>query len=75
MRKILKSSPPPVPNFTSTKVVKLRRKVKASQSAFGAILNVGKAKVAAWENGIRKPRGPEARLLDIVDRKGLEILF
>lgn len=75
MRKTLKNSPPPVPGYTRTKVMKIRRRTKASRTAFGTLLNVGTAKVVAWENGTAKPRGPEGRLLDIVDRKGIQILF
>ncbi|HEX6957285.1 MAG TPA: DNA-binding transcriptional regulator [Ferrovibrio sp.] len=65
---------PPVPEYSSTQVVKIRRKTKASQGVFAAFLNVGKSTVAAWEQGTKKPSGPAARLLDIVDRKGLDAI-
>lgn len=41
---------------------------------FAAFLNVGKTTVAAWEQGSKKPSGPAAKLLDLVDRKGLDAL-
>ncbi len=64
---------PPVPEFTSTQVTKIRRKVKASQAVFGAFMNVRKSTVAAW-NRDQKPSGAAAKLLDLIDRKGLEAL-
>ena len=66
---------PPVPSFTRTRVRSIRRKAMCSQSAFGILLNVGKPTVVAWEQGSKKPRGPAARLLDMIDRKGIEALL
>jgi len=65
---------PPVPDYTARDVKRIRTKAKASQGAFAGFLNVGKTTVAAWEQGTKKPSGPAARLLDIVERKGLEVL-
>lgn len=65
---------PPVPDYTGAQVAKIRRKTRASQAVFGAVLNVGKSTVAAWEQGTKKPSGAAARLLEIVDRKGLDAL-
>ena len=68
-------SVPPIRNYTRTQVTKIRRKAKCSQAAFGIFLNVGKSNVVAWEQGTTKPRGPAARLLDIIDRKGIQALL
>jgi len=65
---------PPVPDYTGAQVAKIRRKTRASQAVFGAVLNVGKSTVAAWEQGTKKPSAAAARLLEIVDRKGLDAL-
>jgi putative transcriptional regulator len=65
---------PPVRDYTGAQVVKIRRSVKASQAVFAAFLNVGKSTVAAWEQGTKKPSGAAARLLDIVERKGLDAI-
>jgi len=40
---------------------------------FAAVLNVGKATVAAWEQGGEEPSGPSLKLLDAVERKGLPV--
>ncbi len=68
-------SAPLVPNFSRTRICSIRRRAKWSQSTFGILLNVGKPMVVAWEKGSKKPRGPAARLLDMLDRKGIEALF
>jgi putative transcriptional regulator len=48
--------------------------VLASQAVFAAFLNVGKTTVAAWEQGTKRPSGAASKLLEIVDRKGLDVL-
>ena len=45
-----------------------------SRSVFAAPLNVGPATVEHWERGLKKPSGPSLRLLDVVDRKGVDAL-
>lgn len=65
---------PPVRDFTAAEVTEIRRGAKASQAVFAAFLNVGKSTVAAWEQGTKKPSGAAARLLDIVERKGLDAI-
>lgn len=65
---------PPCPDYTADDVVRIRTKARASQSVFAAFLNVGKTTVAAWEQGTKRPSSPACKLLDIVDRKGLDAL-
>jgi len=65
---------PPVRDYSAADVAKIRRAARASQAVFAAYLNVGKSTVAAWEQGTKKPSGAAARLLDIVERKGLEAI-
>jgi putative transcriptional regulator len=64
----------PCPQFTAKDVVRIRTKNRASQSVFAAFLNVGKTTVAAWEQGTKKPNGAASKLLELVDRKGLDVL-
>lgn len=40
---------------------------------FASYLIVTPAVVKQWENGERKPSGSSARLLQLIERKGLEI--
>jgi len=65
---------PPTPKFDAEHVQRIRTNSRASQGVFAAFLNVGKTTVAAWEQGTKKPSGPAAKLLELVERKGLEVL-
>jgi putative transcriptional regulator len=63
----------PAPKFTAKDVVRIKN--RASQGVFAAFLNVGKTTVAAWEQGTKKPSGAASKLLELVDRKGLDALI
>ena len=66
---------PPVKEYSATQIKRLRLKNKASQSVFAAYLNTSKSTVQKWEQGQKKPNGPSLKLLNIVERKGLEGLI
>ena len=63
---------PPKPSISAADVARIRRKTRMSQPVFAILMNVGSSTVAQWEAGQRKPSGPSARLLDVIDRKGVE---
>jgi putative transcriptional regulator len=65
---------PPCPEFTPQHVLEIRTNRHASQGVFAAFLNVEKTTVAAWEQGSKKPSGAAAKLLELVERKGLDVL-
>ncbi len=65
---------PPVRRYTAADIRRIRRDAHVSQAVFAAVLNVGKATVAAWEQGGKVPSGPALKLLDLVERKGLAAL-
>jgi len=65
---------PPAPTFKAKDVTRIRKKSRASQGVFAAYLNVSKGTVAAWEQGAKKPNRASNKLLDLVDRKGLDVL-
>ena len=65
---------PPVRHYSAADVRRIRASTRTSQGVFAAILNVGKPTVAAWEQGTNRPSGPALKLLDIVERKGLDAL-
>ena len=65
---------PPCPQYTPKDVRRIRTGSHASQGVFAAYLNVGKTTVAAWEQGTKKPNGAATRLLELVERKGLDAL-
>lgn len=65
---------PPVKEYTATEIKQIRLHNKASQAVFAAYLNTSPSTVQKWERGQKKPNGPSLKLLNLVDRKGLEAL-
>ena len=65
---------PPVRKYKAQDVRRIRASTNASQAVFAAVLNVSKGTVAAWEQGDKEPSGPALKLLDLVERRGLEAL-
>ncbi|WP_430626809.1 helix-turn-helix domain-containing protein [Yanghanlia caeni] len=50
----------------------LRERYQLSQSVLASLLNTSISAVQQWESGEKRPGGPSQRLLDILERKGLE---
>lgn len=50
------------------------RRYKASQAVFAAYLNTSPSTVQKREQFQKKPNGPSLKLLNLVDKKGLEAL-
>ena len=46
----------------------LRRRLGLSQADFARVLGVSKVTISHWEQGLRKPDGASARLLQIAER-------
>ena len=65
----------PVPEFTSTRVKSLRHRHNLSQAVLAAVLNTSISTVRQWEIGDKRPSGPSAKLLDLLERKGLDALL
>lgn len=58
--------PPKVDLMRPAEIVKLRRRLNASQGVFARWLNVSRDTAISWETGRRKPSGAALRLLQIV---------
>jgi len=65
---------PPVKTYNAAQIKRIRLRNKASQAVFAAYLNTSLSTVQKWEQGQKKPNGPSLRLLNLVDKKGLEAL-
>lgn len=65
---------PPLKKFKASQIKKLRVRINVSQGVFAAHLNVSPSTVKKWETGDKIPSGPSLKLLNIVDKKGLEAL-
>lgn len=64
----------PVPEYSSAKIRALRDRYKLSQAVLASVLNTSLSTVRQWEIGDKHPSGPSAKLLDLLERKGLEAL-
>ena len=62
------------PEYTAKDVARIRHGVNASQGFFARSLNVSASAVQQWEAGAKKPGGPAARLLAVVEKHGLGVL-
>lgn len=65
---------PPIKLYSASQIKKLRLRCKASQAVFAAYLNASLSTVQKWEQGKKQPNGPSLKLLNLVDRKGLDAL-
>jgi len=65
----------PIPEYDSEKIRALRAHLHLSQSVFAAVLNTSLSTVRKWEVGDKHPSGPSLKLLNLLDRKGLEAVL
>lgn len=65
----------PVPELTGEAIKAVRSRYKISQAVLASVLNTSVSTVRQWEIGDKHPSGPSAKLLDLLDRKGLEVLI
>ena len=66
------------PLYTPERIVAIRTKVvKASQAVFATMLNVSVSTVQKWESPVanKRPSGISAKLLQMVEAKGVEALL
>jgi putative transcriptional regulator len=65
---------PAVKTYTAEEIRSIRLRHHASQAVFAAYLNTNSSTIQKWEHGSKRPNGPSLKLLNLVDRKGLEAL-
>jgi putative transcriptional regulator len=65
----------PVPAYTAEQIRSLRERYRLSQAVLASILNTSLSTVQKWEIGEKHPGGPSLKLLNILDRKGLDTLI
>lgn len=65
---------PPVPEYTKTAIIKIRKSVHVSQGVLAAYLNTSPSTVQKWEAGTKKPSGAAAKLLQVIEKHGLDVL-
>lgn len=65
----------PVPEYDAAKIRALRKELHLSQAVLAAVLNTSVSTVRKWEVGDKKPSGPSLKLLNLIERKGLEAVI
>jgi len=61
--------------MSAAKIKLLRKNSHVSQAVFAAILNTSVSTVQKWEIGDKQPSGPSLKLLNLLERKGLEAVL
>lgn len=66
---------PEVPSYGPDEVRAIRMKCQASQAVFAKCFNVTVSSVQKWETGAKKPGAIACKLLNLVDKQGIDILL
>jgi putative transcriptional regulator len=65
----------PIADYDSGRIRSLRDRFKLSQAVLAALLNTSLSAVRQWEVGNKHPSGSSQKLLDLLERKGIEVLI
>ena len=65
---------PPVPDYSPDQIKSLRERYRVSQAVMASVLNTSLSTIQKWEVGEKHPGRPSQKLLNILDRKGLEAM-
>jgi putative transcriptional regulator len=65
----------PVRNYDAARIKALRERLQLSQAVLASVLNTSASTVRKWEVGDKRPSGPSRKLLDLIERKGLEAVL
>jgi putative transcriptional regulator len=57
------------------KIKTLREDARVIQAVFAAVLNTSVSTVQKWEAGDKRPSGPSLKLLNLIERKGLDAVI
>ena len=56
-------------------IVAIRAASNMSQAVFARVLNVTTGYVSQLERGVKRPTGPALALLNVIRRKGVDVMF
>ena len=74
IRKFNKIRYPPPKHYSRVDIARIRHRLHASQAVFAYLLNASESTVRKWEIGDKEPGGANSRLLQIIEKKGIEVL-
>jgi len=61
-----------VPDYSPDEIRALRERLNISQAVLASIINASANSIQKWERGSKRPSGTALKLLNLLDRKGLE---
>jgi putative transcriptional regulator len=64
----------PIEEFTPRQIKSLRLRQKVSQGVFALYLNTSVSTVQQWERGDKHPRGIALKMLNLIDKKGIQAI-
>lgn len=64
----------PVHDISPEDIKAIRDSANVSQPVFAQYLGLSKNIISDWERGVKKPRGSSLRLLQIINKHGLDIV-
>lgn len=65
----------PIAPYSSEDIRAMREKLQISQTVLATVLNTSVSTIRKWEQGDKQPSGPSLKLLNLLDRKGLEAVL
>ena len=65
---------PKVPSYSPDQIKAIRTRCKVSQAVFARYLNMTPSSLQKWETGAKRPSGVALKLLNLVDKRGLDVL-
>lgn len=61
--------------FPPQRIKSLRETLQVSQAVLAALINTNVSTVQKWEIGEKKPSGPSLKLLNLIERKGMDAVM
>ena len=65
----------PLQKLTPQDIYRIRHDLKVTQLIFSKHLGVSKTTISEWERGVKMPSGSSMRLLQIIQKYGLNICY
>lgn len=65
----------PIAPYDSSQIRALREHLQLSQAVLASVLNTSASTIRKWEIGEKHPSGPSLKLLNLLERKGLEAVL
>ena len=66
---------PPIPDYSSEQIKSLRERYRISQAVMASRINTSLSTVQKWEIGEKRLGSLSKKLLNILDRKGIQALI